>query len=220
MSSVDKVLREIAEAVVNLDVDGALEASKRALSMGVDPVDIVERGVSEGLRVVGDKFERGEFFLMHLIIAAEAAKRVMEEVVEPVLLGRRSGKRLGVVVIGTVEGDIHDIGKSVVATMLKAAGFEVHDLGCDVPVDEFVKKVKEVNADIVAASALLSTTMRVQRDLVRALEEAGMRGRVKVLVGGAPVTREWAEEIGADGYAENAVEAVREAKRLLGIDVG
>ena len=220
MSSVDKVLREIAKAVVNLDVDGALEASKRALSMGVDPVDIVERGVSEGLRVVGDKFERGEFFLMHLIIAAEAAKRVMEEVVEPVLLGRRSGKRLGVVVIGTVEGDIHDIGKSIVATMLKAAGFEVHDLGCDVPVDEFVKKAKEVDADIVAASALLSTTMRVQRDLVRALEEAGMRGRVKVLVGGAPVTREWAEEIGADGYAENAVEAVREAKRLLGIDVG
>ena len=220
MSSVDKVLREIAEAVVNLDVDGALEASKRALSMGVDPVDIVERGVSEGLRVVGDKFERGEFFLMHLIIAAEAAKRVMEEVVEPVLLGRRSGKRLGVVVIGTVEGDIHDIGKSIVATMLKAAGFEVHDLGCDVPVDEFVKKAKEVDADIVAASALLSTTMRVQRDLVRALEEAGMRGRVKVLVGGAPVTREWAEEIGADGYAENAVEAVREAKRLMGIDVG
>jgi len=220
MSSEDEVLREIAEAVINLDIDGALEASKRALSMGVDPVDIVERGVSEGLRVVGDKFERGEFFLMHLIIAAEAAKRVMEEVIEPVLLGRRSEKRLGVVVIGTVEGDIHDIGKSIVATMLKAAGFEVHDLGCDVPVDEFVKKAKEVDADIVAASALLSTTMRVQRDLVRALEEAGMRGRVKVLVGGAPVTREWAEEIGADGYAENAVEAVREAKRLLGIDVG
>jgi len=199
MISEDEVLREIAEAVVNLDVDGALEASKRALSMGVDPVDIVERGVSEGLRVVGDKFERGEFFLMHLIIAAETAKRVMEEVVEPVLLGRRSGKRLGVVVIGTVEGDIHDIGKSLVATMLKAAGFEVHDLGCDVPVDGFVKKAKEVDADIVAASALLSTTMRVQRDLVRALEEAGMRGRVKVLLGGAPVTREWAEEIGADG---------------------
>ena len=214
-----KVLKELAEAIVELDVPGAVEAARRALELGVDPVKIVEGGVSEGLRVVGEKFERGEFFLMQLVVASEAAKRVMEEVIQPALLRQGSKRRLGVVVIGTVEGDIHDIGKNLVATMLRAAGFEVHDLGCDVPVERFVRKAAEVEADIVAASALLSSTMVAQRKLVRALDEAGLRGRVKVLVGGAPVTREWAEEIGADGYAENAVEAVREAKRLLGLRV-
>jgi methylmalonyl-CoA mutase cobalamin-binding domain/chain len=168
------------------------------------------------LKEIGGRFDKGEIFLMHLVAAGTAAKKALTDVLEPEI--SRSGmkrKTLGKVVIGTVAGDIHDIGKSIVAAMLFTAGFEVFDLGVDIPVEEFVKKVQETNADIIALSALLSTTLPVQRELIQALKTANIRERVKVMVGGAPATMEWAESIGADGYGGDAVEAVKVAKKLM-----
>lgn len=214
----EKIFEELAEAVLSFDVDRAVEASKRALSSGVDPIDVIDKGLGRGLRIVGKKFEDGELFLMHIAVAADIAKRAMDEVIGPELSKRgRERKGIGRVVIGTVEGDIHDIGKNLVAAMLSVAGFEVYDLGRDVPASRFIEKAREVNADIIAASALLSTTMPVQRRIAEVLEKEGLKEKVKIMVGGAPVTREWAEIIGADGYGGDAVMAVKVAKRLLGV---
>jgi len=155
---------------------------------------------------------------MHLVAAAEASKKALNEILEPrIVKAKAERKSLGKIVIGTVAGDIHDIGKNIVASMLFAAGFEVHDLGKDVPVSEFIKKEKEVKANIVASSALLSTTLPVQHEIVKALVAEGLRDKVKVIVGGAPVTEEWVKEIGADGFGENAVEAVNVTKKVLNI---
>lgn len=208
----------LSDAVLSFDAEEAVDMAKKALTVGVTPTDIIEKGLSKGLEIVGKKYEDGEFFLMHLVAAAEAAKRAIDEVVEPELSKRGEKRRgLGRVVLGTVAGDIHEIGKDLVAALFTAAGFTVYDLGKDVPVQNFVNEVEKVDADIVGTSALLSTTMPVQRELIEALKAAGLRNKVKVIVGGAPVTKEWAEEIGADGYAEDAAGAVIEAKRLLGI---
>jgi len=176
------------------------------------------KGIAKGLRIVGDKYERGELFLMHLVAAAEPAQKAVKELLEPEIK-KKAGERksLGKVVIGTVQGDIHDIGKNIVASMLFAAGFDVIDLGKDVPAEEFAKKAKELNANIVGASALLSTTLPVQKEIVEALKAMGIRDKVKVIFGGAPCTPEWVEEIGGDGYAENAIEAIKVAKRLIGV---
>ena len=155
---------------------------------------------------------------MHLMAAADAVKKAMSEVLEPELIRTKSQtKPVGRIVMGTVAGDIHDIGKNIVAAMAIAGGFEVHDLGKDVPAVEFLNRAKETEADIVGASALLSTTLPIQHDIVRAFDAEGLHGKVKILVGGAPVTEEWVREIGADSYAENAAEAVKVAKRLLEI---
>lgn len=217
--SKDAMYQELSNSVLSFDADVVVQASKKALESGLGPTDIIADGLGKGLETVGRKFEEGEFFLMHLMAAADAVKKAMSEVLEPELVRTKSKtKSLGKVVMGTVAGDIHDIGKNIVAAMAIAGGFEVHDLGKDVPVEEFLKKAKEVDADIVGASALLSTTLPVQLDIVRAIDAEGLRGRVKVLVGGAPVTEEWVREIGADSYAENAAEAVKVAKRLLGAE--
>jgi len=175
--------------------------------------------LTEVLQEIGKKFESGEIFLVHLVQAGDAARRATVEVLEP-LIKKSSGKRetLGKVLIGTVAGDIHDIGKNIVAMMLFTAGFEVYDIGKDIPTEDFVKKTREYNADIVALSALLTTTLPVQREVIQALKETDLRQKVKVLVGGAPATAKWAEEAGADGYGEDAIEAVRIAKKLMGIN--
>ena len=153
---------------------------------------------------------------MHLVAAAEASKKALTELIEPRMAQSKSERKsLGRIVIGTVAGDIHDIGKNIVASMLFAAGFEVHDLGKDIPTDQFIDKSKEVNANIVASSALLSTTMPVQSEIVKSLGARGLRTKVKTMVGGAPVTQNWTNEIGADGFAENAIEAVNVAKKLV-----
>jgi corrinoid protein of di/trimethylamine methyltransferase len=165
--------------------------------------------------VVGEKYESGEYFLPHLIIAADGMKKAMA-LLEPELKSRgQQAEKLGTVVIGTVHGDIHEIGKTLVGTMLSANGFEVHDLGVDVKVEDFINKARETNADAIGMSALLTTTMTVQRDVIEALEDRGLRSSVKVVVGGAPVTAEWAERIGADGHADDAVSAVSLLKKLL-----
>jgi len=211
-------LDEVVAAVQTFDVEKVMEATNKALNAGIDPLKIIEEGLTKGLKIVGEKFGSGELFLMHLVAAAEASKKALSEILEPrIAKAKAERKSLGKIVIGTVAGDIHDIGKNIVASMLFAAGFEVHDLGKDVPVNQFIDKSKEVRANVVASSALLSTTMPMQHEIVKALVSEGMRGKVKVMVGGAPVTQDWAKEIGADGYGENAIEAVNVTKRVLGI---
>ncbi|MBS7655921.1 corrinoid protein [Candidatus Bathyarchaeota archaeon] len=214
---VEGIFEEISEAIQSFEEEKVFNAVKKALSLGVDASEIIEKGIAKGLKIVGDKYERGELFLMHLVAAAEPAQKAVKELLEPEIK-KKAGERksLGKIVIGTVQGDIHDIGKNIVAAMLFAAGFEVIDLGKDVPAEEFAKKAKEVGANIVGASALLSTTLPVQKEIIEALKAIGIRNKVKTIFGGAPCTAEWVEEIGGDGYAENAIEAVKTAKRLIG----
>jgi dimethylamine corrinoid protein len=210
------LVNELREAVLSYDLDTLVNAVKKSLGKGLSAVDVIN-ALTIVLREIGDKFQAGDLFLAELVAIAENVKTAISEVLEPELKkigGER--KSLGKVVIGTVHGDIHDIGKNIVASMLFAAGFEVYDLGKDVPVEEFIRKTREVNADIIAMSALLSTTLPIQREVIEVLGREGLRDKVKVMVGGAPVTKEWAEEIGADGYGEDAIEAVKVAKTLSG----
>jgi len=208
-------IERLRQAVLNYDEEAAKESAEEALKAGVDPVEAIERGLAAGIREVGEKFHRGEVFLPHVVLAADAMTAATG-VLEPAIPKDRGFKRV-TIVLGTVEGDIHDIGKNVVAMMMKAAGFNVQDLGKDVKIDVFIEKAKEVNADIIGVSSLMTTTMPYQRELIRELERLGLRERFKVMVGGGPVTREWAENIGADGYGRDAKEAVESAKQLLGI---
>jgi corrinoid protein of di/trimethylamine methyltransferase len=191
-----------------------VELTQQAMATGIEPMAIIRQGLMPGMNVVGEKFGSGEYFLPDLIIAADGMQQAMA-LLEPELKARQqSVESLGTVVIGTVKGDIHEIGKSLVGTMLSANGFKVHDLGVDVPTEKFVAAVSEHAATLLGLSALLTTTMTVQKQVLEALQQAGVRGQVKVMVGGAPVTRSWAEEIGADGYAEDAMGAVTLAKKL------
>lgn len=204
----------MAEAVVQGDADQARALAEALVATDGNLLLAVEQGFAAGIRRVGDLWEAGEYFLPELVQGAEAMKAAME-VILPRLQASQAGHRpKGRVVLGTVQGDLHDIGKSLVGVLLSANGFEVHDLGSDVPTEAFIAKAREVRADIVAASALLTTTMTAQRDLVRAVATTGWARQVRVLVGGAPTTAAWAAEIGA-AHAENAMRAVRAAERLL-----
>ncbi len=208
------------QSVVDGDPDRAAELARRALELGIAPLEAISRGYVPGLDHVGEHFGKGEMFLPDLVMAGEAMKAATA-VLEPEL--QKGGARreiLGKVVLGTVQGDIHEIGKTLVSTMLAASGFEVDDLGVDVPYEKFALRAREIGADIVGVSALLTTTMTGQRHVVEALDRHGLRPRVKVIVGGAPVTRAWAEEIGADGYGEDAVAAVALAKALMASSAG
>jgi corrinoid protein of di/trimethylamine methyltransferase len=208
------VLSRIAASLIDGDPDAAVAATKEALAAGIEPLAVIEGGLVPGMRIVGEKFSCGEYFLPNLIVAANGMKQAMQ-LLEPELRTRHQAiQSPGTVVIGTVQGDIHEIGKSLVATMLAANGFEVHDLGVDVPIDKFVGTVKDTGANLVGLSSLLTTTMVMQKKVIEALASAGLRKQVKVMVGGAPVSSRWAEEIGADGYAEDAVDAVELARRL------
>jgi corrinoid protein of di/trimethylamine methyltransferase len=213
----DRLVPILREQLLTFDADRFVETVKKLINDGSSATEVVN-ALTDVLKEIGGKFENGELFLIHLVAAGDIAKRAMTEVLEP-LLKTSAGERkvLGKIVIGTVAGDIHDIGKNIVAVMFFSAGFDVFDIGKDVPVEEFVTKVKETDADIVAMSALLTTTLPAQREVIEALKKAGLREKVKVLVGGAPATAKWAEEIGADGYGEDPIEAVRVAKRLLGL---
>ena len=207
----------MARSVIDGEVDHAITLAKQSIDLQYDPLDVINNGYVKGLDHVGEAFGCGDMFLPDLVLAAEAMKAAIA-ILEPVLEQQGSRRQsLGRVVIGTVEGDIHDIGKTLVATMLSASGFEVFDLGVDVPVASLAQKAREVRANIVAVSSLLTTTMRKQRDVIEALEDLGLRQEVKVIVGGAPVTQSWADEIGADGYSEDAIGAVNLTRRLLDI---
>ena len=205
----------IQESLIDGEVEQTVQLTRQALSEGIAPMVIIEEGLIPGMNVVGEKFSNGEFYLPNLIIAANAMKDAMT-LLEPELHARNQQiKSAGVVVIGTVQGDIHEIGKSLVGTMLSANGFKVFDLGVDVPVNRFVDVVRETNANLLGLSALLTTTMTNQRAVIQRLIQEGLRDKVCVMVGGAPVTQSWAVEIGADGFAEDAMGAVTLARKLV-----
>lgn len=212
----EKITRELRRTVMSYDVEGATLAAKKAVEVGIDPLRAIEDGLAQGIREVGDKFDKGEIFLPELVMAAEAMKSALE-VLEPKLKKKKKERKtLGRVLLGTVEGDIHNIGKTIVAAMLTANGFEVIDVGVDVPTERFVEKVRELKPDILGLSALLTTTLPAQGAVIETLKKEGLRRTLKVIIGGAPASKEWAEKIGADGYGANAVEAVEVAKKLLG----
>ena len=208
------LLDELRRAVVDGDEERVAMVAGSAIEAGLDPLRAVEEGLSRGIRDLGELFERREVFLPELVIGAEAMKAGLA-VLQPVLeRGGRSAEFLGRVVIGTVAGDIHDIGKNLVATLLTVEGFEVHDLGVDVGVEAFVESVRELKPDVLGMSALLTMSILEQEEVVRRLVEEGLRDGVVVLVGGAPVTQEYAERIGADGYGGDGFEAVTITKQL------
>lgn len=205
---------DVFEAILGGKTDAAADATKRAVNEGVAPQDIINGQMIRAMSEVGQRFQDGKAFVPQLLMAGRAMKSALG-ILQPMLAGQASNS-LGRVVIGTVKGDLHDIGKNLVASMLEGCGFEVKNIGIDVPSDKFVEAVKDYHADILCMSALLTTTMTYMKDVIQALEEAGIRNDVKVMVGGAPVTQNFADEIGADGYSDNANSAVAKAKELLG----
>ncbi len=212
----DELFAALRQSVIDGDAVQSATLAQQALDDGVPPLDAIEIGLVPGLSYVGEQFGEGELFLPDMMLAARAMQKALD-ILEPELQAQ-SAKRtvVGRVVIGTVKGDIHEIGKNLVGMMLSTSGFEVHDLGVDVAPDRFVEAAREHNADIVGVSALLTTTMAGQRTVVEALVSAGLRERVRVIVGGAPASESWAKEIGADGYSEDAIGAVALARKLLG----
>jgi len=213
----EELFKQMAQSVIDGDDEGAAALARQALEKGIDPLEAIYQGFTPGMDVVGELYSSGEYFLPDLILGGEAMKAALA-VLEPALQAAgQERKVLGVVVLGTVKGDIHEIGKALVGSMLSASGFLVHDVGIDVEADEFVAQAREHNADIVALSALLTTTMLHQREVIEHLSEAGLRDRVKVMVGGSPVTQAWADQIGADGFAEDAANAAVVAKKLMGL---
>ena len=205
---------KLAQAVIDGEPEEAEALARQALEQGLDPLTCINEGLTRGISQVGELFACGDYFLPDLIISGEAMKEALA-VLEPALIGDQSREILGRVVLGTVEGDLHEIGKTLVGTMLTANGFVVTDIGVDQPAEAFVAQVQETNANLVGASALLTTTMLEQGKIIDALKEAGLRDQVKVIVGGAPVTQSWAEKIGADGFASDAIAAVALAKELV-----
>lgn len=210
----DEVISNAIDAMVNCDEKRALEIAEKAIAAGFDPVDILSAGFSVGIRKVGDLFGRGELFLPQLIQSAEIMKKVTG-VFESVM-SKEAAEKKGVMVIATVEGDVHDIGKGIVISLLRTQGIEVIDLGRDVKTEKIIETALEVNADIIGTSALLSTTLVGQKKLEDELRRRGLRDRFKTMVGGAPCTQRWADKIGADAYGEDAADAVEKALALLG----
>lgn len=206
-------LKQLYEAVVNGDAKAAHALTQEALNEGVDPLTLVNEHMIPAMDEVGRRFESNEYFVPELLISARAMKASLD-LIRPILIAR-GDKPMGRVAIGTVKGDLHDIGKNLVASLLEGGGFEVFDLGVNVSPEKFIESVKERNANIIAMSALLTTTMPAMRSTIEALKQAGVRDQVKVLIGGAPITQKYADEIGADGYSENAVGAVALAKKAV-----
>jgi corrinoid protein of di/trimethylamine methyltransferase len=208
-------MEELAEAVRDYDTIQAKYLSRKALDLGIDPVEALEKGLARGLKAVGDRFGRDEAFLTELIAASQAMESGAAVLNEEIARRGANRETVGRYLIGTVDGDIHSIGKNIVVTLLRAAGFEVLDLGIEVPTSVFVDKVRAFKPDILGLSALMTTTMTIQREVINALEKAGLRKKVKVVVGGSPVTEEWASEIGADALCLDASSAVELALSLL-----
>jgi trimethylamine corrinoid protein len=214
--AMEAFLKDCMQSVLDGDGDKAEKLAKEALDKKISPLEAIDKGFVRGIREIGRLWEEGTLFLPELVMGAEAMKRAMAALQPALAKGGERPASLGHVVIGTIEGDIHDIGKTLVATMLSANGFEITDLGADVPVSRFIDEAEKRGAACIAISALLTTTMMGQRRLVEELGKRSLRNTVKVMVGGAPCSEEWAREIGADGYAGDAVAAVALAHRLVG----
>ncbi|MFP4081833.1 MAG: B12-binding domain-containing protein [Candidatus Aminicenantes bacterium] len=209
------LLSKMEKSVIEGNKEEAERLAKEAVEKGVDLNEVIEKGYVPGIQKVGELWEKGEYFLPELITSAECMKAAMSIFQPELAKAKISSRSAGKVVIGTVEGDIHDIGKNLVASMLSANGFEVIDLGADVKLDKFIEKAEQEKADFLCLSALLTTTMLGQKKVIQELKQKNLYGQFKVLVGGAPVNQNWAQEIGADGYAENAISAVKLAKQMM-----
>ena len=212
----DAILEKLRMAVERGDSEAAEAAAKEALEAEINPVEAIEQGLAVGISHVGEQFEKRELYLPDLMLAARAMEFGMKPLIEEVQKQGLEVKYLGRVLLGTVEGDIHDIGKKLVATMLQAGGFEVIDLGFDVPTQTIVEKVKELKPDILGLSAMMTSTMLKQGEVIESLRREGLAETVKVIIGGASVSEEWAKEIGAAGYGPDAEEAVQMSRRLVG----
>jgi len=210
----EDLFENLKMAVEHFDMQSATNLAQRIIDMDIDPIGAIEMGLIPGLKVIGHKFSSGEYFLPELVRGATIVKEAIHILEQK--LAWENAKLKGTVVIGSVKGDIHDIGKNLVGTMLSAAGFRVVDIGVDCSADQFINKALEVNADAIGASALLTMTVSKQKELIDRLNEKGLRNKFKVVVGGAAVDPSWATEIGADGYGENAFEAVTMISSLLG----
>ncbi|MEM0006180.1 MAG: corrinoid protein [Ignisphaera sp.] len=217
VSTKEVLLKELREATINGDSDEVVKLAKKIIEAGIDPLEAVEKALVAGVLELGDRWINGEAFISDIIAAADAMKLGLSILKGEIAKRGGSISYRGRIVIGTVEGDIHDIGKSIVASLWEASGFEVIDLGIDVPPSKFVEAIKQYSPDIVGMSALMTTTMLKQRETIEAIKQAGLRDRVKIVVGGAPTTEEWAREIGADGWAPDAISAVELVKKLLNI---
>jgi corrinoid protein of di/trimethylamine methyltransferase len=213
----EELFQKMTQSILDGDSDMAVALAKQAIEAGIDPLDAITYGFVLGVNQVGENFSSGQAFLPELVMAGEAMKAAVATL-EPEMQKRGTTRQvLGKVVLATVEGDIHEIGKTLVGTMLSASGFQVYDLGVDVPSAKIIEKVKEVDADLVGLSALLTTTMVKQKEVIDELDKLGLRKKVKVMVGGAPITRDWVQKIEADGYSEDAIGAVGLAKQLVGL---
>ncbi len=211
----EQILENLATAVVDGDEDKARENAREVLGNQIDPLEAVEAGLSKGMTVVGDQFESGAAYLPELLMAANAFSAAMEILEPEIEAQKKQITRIGTVLIGTVKGDVHNIGKNIVATVLEINGFEVVDIGVDNSTLSIIEEARKAKTDIIALSSLMTTTMPAQREVIETLEEMGVRDRYFVIVGGGPVTQEWADEIGADGYGKSAVQAVEIARKLL-----
>jgi corrinoid protein of di/trimethylamine methyltransferase len=212
----EELFKEMAQSIIDGDSDISTELAKKSIELKIPPLEAITKGFVVGVNYIGDQFGLGEAFLPELVMAGEAMKSAIA-ILEPELLKLGEAREMmGRVVLATVEGDIHEIGKTLVGTMLSASGFEVVDLGVDQPADKIIGKALEINANLIGMSALLTTTMVRQREVIEELDKEGLRPRIKVMVGGAPITQDWVKKIKADGYSEDAIGAVKIAKELLG----
>jgi trimethylamine corrinoid protein len=206
--------QKAVQSVLDTDEEAAKKISIESLEAGMDPLEMINQGFTEGIRKMGDLFERGEVFLPGLIVASEAMTAAVE-ILEAALPAEKQERKKAVIVLGTIEGDIHDIGKGIIATMLRVHGFEVHDIGRDVPIETFVDKAIELNADVVGSSAMMTTTQIGQRKLEEALKIAGIRDKVLTMVGGAVATDHWARRIGADFFGESPQDTIMKLEQSL-----
>lgn len=213
---IEKLYKDMAQSIIDGDSDVSVELAKKSIELNIPPLDAITKGFVIGVNYIGDQFGAGEAFLPELVMAGEAMKAAVATLEPELLKLGEARETMGRVVLATVEGDIHEIGKTLVGTMLSASGFEVTDLGVDQPADKIIGKALEINANLIGMSALLTTTMVRQREVIEEMDKEGLRPQIKVMVGGAPITRDWATKIKADGYSEDAVGAVKLAKELVG----
>jgi corrinoid protein of di/trimethylamine methyltransferase len=203
----------LKQTITEINEDKAVEMAHRIIDEQIDPWLAIKYSIAEAAKIVGEKFECGDYFLPHLVMAGDLIEKLIAILEKGIPSDKLEKKR--VIVIGTVRGDMHSVGKNIVATMLRAGGFEVHDMGVDIPSSSFIQRAIEVKADMIALSSLLTTTMPYQKEVIDELKSMGLRTQLKVMIGGGPVTRQYAESIGADGYGKDGIEALEEAKRLL-----
>jgi corrinoid protein of di/trimethylamine methyltransferase len=211
----EQILENLATAILEGDQDKARENAQEALASQIDPLEAVEQGLSKGMAVVGGQFESGEAYLPDLLIATEVFKAAMEILQPEIKAQKKQMEKKGTVLVGTVKGDMHNIGKNIVVTILETNGYDVVDIGVDSSTLKFIEEAGKARADVIALSSLMTTTMPAQREVIETLKEMGLRDQYRVIVGGGPVNPEWADEIGADGYGESAIQAVELVRRLL-----